>query len=84
VCAARPGHVLLDVDWKGIEASVSWLVLLMTPTHALGRLGVHDYFCYHLLAYRGKLKTSDIHPLTVRHRTQVRIQVGKETSSLGP
>jgi uracil-DNA glycosylase family 4 len=62
---ARPGHVLLDVDWRGIEAILTGWFAQDEVFMRLGRLGVHDYFCYHLLAYRGKLTVNDIPSLSL-------------------
>ena len=62
---ARPGHLLLDVDWKGIEAVLVGWFAQDEDFMRLGRLGVHDYFCYHLLVYRKKLVLSDIPSLSL-------------------
>lgn len=60
-CVAAPiGRVLVEADWKGIEAVlVGWFA--GDPDYMrLAKIGVHDYFCSHVLVSKKKLLASDL------------------------
>jgi uracil-DNA glycosylase family 4 len=62
---AGNGRVLVEADWKGIEAMLVGYFAGDKDFMRLSKYGVHDYFCYHLLAYRHKLRESDIPSLSL-------------------
>ena len=57
---ARPGHVLLESDWKGIEAVIVGYFAQDDDYVRLARIGVHDYFCAYILVDKKKLTTADL------------------------
>jgi uracil-DNA glycosylase family 4 len=62
---AGNGRVLVEADWKGIEAMLVGHLAGDKDFMRLSSLGIHDYFCYHLLVYRRKLRESDIPSLSL-------------------
>lgn len=57
---AGSGRVLVESDWKGMEAVLVGYFADDPDYVRLSRLGVHDYFCAHLLVDRRKIQTSDL------------------------
>lgn len=60
-CVRAPeGKVLLESDWKGIEAVLVGWFAGDESYMRLARLGVHDYMCCHLLVDRHKMAASNL------------------------
>lgn len=62
---AGEGKFLCEADWKGIEAKLVGWFANDTEYMRLSSLGVHDYFCYHLLVDRHKLSSMEIPSLSL-------------------
>lgn len=62
---AADGRVLVESDWKGIEAVLVGHFAGDYDYLRLAKIGVHDYFCCHLLVDRGKLLPSDVPDLSL-------------------
>lgn len=63
--AARPGHVLVEADWKGMEGVLVGYFADDPDYMRLAKIGVHDYVCSHILADKGKISTNDIPDLSL-------------------
>jgi uracil-DNA glycosylase family 4 len=65
-CVSVPSdRMLVEADWKGIEAVIVGYLAGDPDYIRLAKIGIHDYFCAHILASKGKIKTSDIPSLTL-------------------
>lgn len=64
-CVRAPkGRMLVEADWKGIEAVIVGWYAQDADYMRLARIGVHDYVAAHMLVNRKKLLTSDIPSLS--------------------
>lgn len=63
--APQPKRVLVESDWKGIEALLCGWFAGDEEYMRLARLGVHDYVTYIVLADKGKILSSDIPDLSL-------------------
>ena len=61
----REGKLLVEADWRGIEAKIVGYLANDPDYIRLASLGVHDYFCIHVLYARGKIQSSDIPSLSL-------------------
>jgi len=59
------GRVLLECDWKGIEGVLVGWFANDQEYMRLAKIGVHDYFCAHILASKGKISVSEIPSLSL-------------------
>lgn len=60
-CVAVPdGHLLIESDWKGIEAVLCGWFAGDEEYMRLARLGVHDYVTWLVLADKGRVLASDV------------------------
>jgi uracil-DNA glycosylase family 4 len=58
--AAGPGQVLIEADWKSMEAVLVAYFAGDQDYDRLARLGVHDYLTCHLLVERRKMAAADL------------------------
>jgi uracil-DNA glycosylase family 4 len=63
--ATGRGRLLSEYDWKGIEAVLVGHFAGDPDYMRLAKIGVHDYFCSHILASKGKIAQSDIPSLSL-------------------
>jgi len=62
--AASPGRIIVEADWKGIEAVLCGWFAGDEEYMRLARLGVHDYVTWLVLADKGKVPQSDVPDLS--------------------
>jgi uracil-DNA glycosylase family 4 len=58
-------RVLVESDWRGIEAVLVGVFADDPDYVRLAKIGVHDYLCCHILATKGKILYSDIPSLSL-------------------
>lgn len=63
--AAQPGRVLLEADYKGMEGVLVGWFADDADYMRLAKIGVHDYFCAHVLAAKGRIPASEIPSLAL-------------------
>lgn len=61
----KDDRILVEADWKGIEAVIVGYLAKDPDYIRLAKIGVHDYFCSHLLVERGKMPASSIPSLAL-------------------
>ena len=63
--ATTHGRLLVESDFKGIEAVLVGYFANDPDYMRLAKIGIHDYLCCHVLAVKGKILPSDIPSLSL-------------------
>jgi DNA polymerase I-like protein with 3'-5' exonuclease and polymerase domains len=72
-CISVPSdRILIESDFKGIEAVIVGYLANDPDYIRLAKIGVHDYFCTHILASKGKMAASDI-PSLVQSDSELKV-----------